>query len=239
MKHFVKLIRWFIKEEKGNALLFASASIVLASMGMYFFTALRHMSIKSKERMAHMYNASIIAQSIDQYIDTYLRMAPYPRNRLLDMNNTPQYTPDELAKIIDINNNDIFSLEELELQDHLVSYNDPTAQRVLQQDLSYDKKATKIKIIFQLNSEDKIEDIHYLVNLAGTTYEKNTPYSSTEPFFYIVSFNDDIDTGDYGNYDLIDNDITLITPKGEQLDTILDNKTVGYEHMVLLPEEDE
>ena len=235
MKKLIHIIKWFIKEEKGNALLFASASIVLASMGLYFFSALRVVSIKSKERIAHLYNATIIATSIDQYIGAYLQMAPYPKNRLLNHNNEAQYTPEELTRLINISQNEILSLEELEQQERLVSYNDPTADRLLKQNKSYDKKATKIKIVFQLNSEDKIEDIHYLVNLAGSVYSDNAPYDQGEPFFYIVSFTDDLDTGDYGDYDLIDNDLTIVNHGGKEYETILTK--MGPENVVLLPED--
>ena len=63
------------------------------------------------------------------------------------------------------------------------------------------------------------------MNLAGSAYEENTPYSASEPFFYLVGFTDDNGTGDYGDYDLVDNSITLTDGQGNYFDTILE-KTV-------------
>ena len=148
------------------------------------FTALRDMSIKNKERTTHLYNASVMAMSIDNYIRSYLETLPYPKSQLLN-NGTPQFTPEELSRIVNINNFDILSLDELEKNGYIVSHNDPTAQRELGQERAYDKNATKVKIEFKLSPEDTIEDIVYLVNLAGSVYENNNPYNSDEPFFLL------------------------------------------------------
>ena len=59
------LVNWFIREEKGNVLLLTTAAAIFATFGLYFFTALRDMSIKQKERVTHLYNATVIGLSID------------------------------------------------------------------------------------------------------------------------------------------------------------------------------
>ena len=239
MKKVFKLCQWFLKEERGNALLLTSATALIATLGMFFFTALRDMSMKNKERTTHLYNASVMALSIDGYISTYLETLPYPKNKLLN-NGTPQFSAEELSKIVNINNFDILSLEDLEKNGYIVSHNDPTAQRELGLEKSYDKKATKIKIEFKLNSEDTIEDIIYLVNLAGSVYSNNSPYHTDEPFFYLVSFTDDIGSGEYGNYDLIDNDLTLIESNGTTFESVLEynGKAPYAERVIMLPGDD-
>lgn len=239
MNKIFKLCRWFIKEERGNALLLTSATALIATLGMFFFTALRDMSVKNKERTTHLYNASVMALSINGYIDTYLETLPYPKNKLIN-NGAAQFTPSEISKIVNINNYDMLSLEDLERNGYIVSHNDPTAQRELGQEKTYDKKATKIKIEFKLNSEDKIEDIVYLVNLAGSVYSNNAPYNSTEPFFYLVSFTDDLGTGEYGDYDLIDNDITLKDSDTNNFESVLEynGKAPYAERVILLPGDD-
>ena len=236
MKKIVKLCQWFIKEERGNALLLTSATALIATLGMFFFTALRDMSIKNTERTTHLYNASVMAMSIDNYIRSYLETLPYPKSQLLN-NGTPQFTPEELSRIVNINNFDVLSLEDLEKNGYIVSHNDPTAQRELRQERPYDKNATKVKIEFKLTSEDTIEDIVYLVNLAGSVYQNNEPYSSGEPFFYLVSFTDDLGTGDYGEYDLIDNEVTLIESNGTVFESVLEynGKAPYAERVIVLP----
>ena len=239
MKKIFKLCQWFFKEERGNALLLTSATALIATLGMFFFTAIRDMSMKNKERTTHLYNASVMALSIDGYINAYLETLPYPKNKLLN-NGSPQFSAEELSKIVNINNYDTLSLEELEKNGYIVSHNDPTAQRELGLEKSYDKKATKIKIEFKLSSEDTIEDIIYLVNLAGSVYSNNTPYHANEPFFYLVSFTDDVGTGEYGNYDLIDNDLTLIDSNGTTFESVLEynGKAPYSERVIVLPGDD-
>ena len=239
MNKIFKWCRWFIQEERGNALLLTSATALIATLGMFFFTALRDMSIKNKERTTHLYNASVMAMSINGYIDTYLETLPYPRNKLVN-NGTAQFSPTELSRVVNINNFDTLSLDELEQNGYIVSHNDPTAQRELGIEKTYDKKATKIKIEFKLNSEDNIEDIVYLVNLAGSVYSNNAPYSADEPFFYLVSFTDDLGVGDYGDYDLIDNDITLKESETTDFESILEynGKAPYAERVILLPGDD-
>ena len=77
----------------------------------------------------------------------------------------------------------------------------------------------------------------YLVNLAGSVYQNNAPYSSGEPFFYLVSFTDDLGTGDYGEYDLIDNEVTLIESNGTVFESVLEynGKAPYAERVIVLP----
>ena len=45
-----ELLNWFIREEKGNVLLLTTAAAIFATFGLYFFTALRDMSLKPGRR---------------------------------------------------------------------------------------------------------------------------------------------------------------------------------------------
>ena len=218
-------------------MLLTSATALIATLGMFFFTALRDMSIKNKERTTHLYNASVMAMSIDSYIRAYLETLPYPKSTLLN-NGQAQFTAEELSNIVNISNFELLSLDDLEKNGYIVSHNDPTAQRELGEEKPYDKFATKVKIEFKLNANDAIEDIVYLVNLAGSVYTNNAPYSDSEPFFYLVSFTDDLGTGTYGDYDLIDNDLTLVEDEnGNSYESVLEynGKSPFAERVIVLP----
>ena len=88
-----------------------------------------------------------------------------------------------------------------------------------------------------MDNNNKIEEIYYLVNLAGPVYEENSPYDITEPFFYLVSFNDDYDTGNYGDYDLTNNNITLTDSEANTFLSVLENngQIAHPERTILLP----
>ncbi|MEK9727302.1 MAG: hypothetical protein VW397_04245 [Candidatus Margulisiibacteriota bacterium] len=236
MKKLIQLCRWFIKEERGNALLLTSASALIATIGIFFFTALKDMSFKNKERTTHLYNATMMAMSIQNFIDLYLGTQTYPRNKLVN-NGQAQYSADDLTKLTNIHNFDTLTLETLESSGYIITHDDPTAVRELGVKQGYDKHATKIKIEFKLSSDDKVEEIVYLVNLAGGIFSKNAPYSADEPFFYLVSFSDDIGSGEYGSYDLTNNDLTLIQDDGNPFETILlkDEKVPYPEKVIILP----
>ena len=238
MNRILKLIRWFIKEEKGSVLVLASSSIIISTMALFFFKSITTLSVKSKERITHLHNATVIGLSIDRYISTYLMSMGIARLNSID-SNEPQFTATRLSELIGISNNEILSLEDLEKDGQIMSHNDPTAVRTFKTSMSYDKRATKVKVIFKLNSEDKVEDIQYLVNLAGPSYENNAPYDNSEPFFYIVSFNDELGNGDYGEYDLIDNDITLVNANGDVHESVITYDTINFHNVVVLPEDNE
>lgn len=236
MKKIKKFYKWFKEEQKGNALLFATVTTLAATMGIFFFASIKTMSTKSRERAAHLYNASVMAIAMQEYINAYLGTQPYPKNKLLH-NGLGQYTETDLSAIVNINNFDVLSLEDLEKNGYVISHTDPTAQRELGLTKEYDTKATKIKIEFKIDENNNVESIVYLVNLAGSIYYQNEPYESNEPFFYLVSFTDDVGSGDYGNYDLIDNSKTLIDNHGTELESILvkNGKSPFYEAVIILP----
>ena len=103
-------------------------------------------------------------------------MLPYPKSSLMDMiTNQPQFTSEELSNFVNFSNYQVISLEELESSGIIVSGNDPTQSRITDNKQPYDKKATKVKINFKLDENNLIEDIYYLVNLAGPAYEKECP----------------------------------------------------------------
>ena len=236
MKKVKKFYKWFKEEQKGNAMLIASATTVAATMGIFFFANIQTTSLKNRERSAHLYNASVMAIAMQEYINAHLGTQPYPKNKLLN-NGLGQYTETELSATVNINNYEVLALENLEENGYVISHNDPTAQRELGLTKGYDTKASKIKIEFKLDENNKVESIVYLVNLAGSIYDKNEPYNSNEPFFYLVSFTDDVGDGDYGSYDLIDNTKTLIDTHGTELESILvkSGKSPFHEAVIILP----
>lgn len=236
MKKINKFYKWFINEQKGNAMLIASATTVAVTMGIFFFANIQTTSIKNRERLAHLYNASVMAIAMQEYINAHLGTQPYPKNKLLN-NGSGQYSAAELSETVNINNLEILDLESLEENGYVVSHNDPTALRELGLTKGYDTKASKIKIEFKLDDNNNVESIVYLVNLAGCVYDKNEPYNSNEPFFYLVSFTDDVGNGDYGSYDLIDNTKTLTDTHGNELESILvkSGKSPFHEAVIILP----
>ena len=78
------------------------------------------------------------------------------------------------------------------------------------------------------------------MNLAGSIYTENAPYNTDEPFFYIVSFTDDYGDGQHGEFDLLDNSVTLTDAKDNILTSILevDGKAPQSEQTVKLPGDD-
>lgn len=217
-------------------MLMASATTVAATMGIFFFSNVQTTSIKNRERSAHLYNASVIAIAMQEYINAHLGTQAYPKNKLVN-NDTAQYTSEELTDVISISNYDVLSLEMLEENGYVISHNDPTAQRELGLTKGYDKKATKLKIEFKIDQNNNVESIVYLVNLAGSIYNQNQPYNANEPFFYLVSFNDDIGNGEYGDFNLVDNSKTLFDTYGTLLESILvrNGRAPFYETVIILP----
>ena len=59
----------FLNSKKGNALLLATAGAIAATFSVYFFVSLTTLSEDSKQRVAHLYNAYQMGQSIKAKID--------------------------------------------------------------------------------------------------------------------------------------------------------------------------
>ena len=58
-----------LKSKKGNALLLATAGAIAATFSVYFFVSLTTLSEDSKQRVAHLYNAYQMGQSLKAKID--------------------------------------------------------------------------------------------------------------------------------------------------------------------------
>ena len=58
-----------LKSKKGNALLLATAGAIAATFSVYFFVTLTTLSEDSKQRVAHLYNAYQMGQSLKGKID--------------------------------------------------------------------------------------------------------------------------------------------------------------------------
>ena len=100
--------------------------------------------------------------------------------------------------------------------------------------------ASAIKINFKTNNNNKVIEIEYKVNLAGKPVDNNhptytnAPYDLNEPFFYLVSFNNWSGNGEFGIYDLNDNDISIINESNSIANTILDPE-LTFQRTILLP----
>ena len=80
-QHIKTFLKWLVCEERGNVMLLTTAAAIFATFGIYFFIAIREMSIQQKERITHLYNATVIAMSIDDHISKYLQTMPYPKKQ--------------------------------------------------------------------------------------------------------------------------------------------------------------
>ena len=58
-----------LNSKKGNALLLATAGAIAATFSVYFFVSLTTLSEDSKQRVAHLYNAYQMGQSLKAKID--------------------------------------------------------------------------------------------------------------------------------------------------------------------------
>lgn len=216
------LSKWFelLKSRNGNALLMSAASFVSVTFGAYFFMLLGTMHATDKDRQAHLYNATIMAHSIDNYIQLTLQQEAFPKNMLLH-NTNYQYTESSLSTVIEIDNGTIFTLEHLQHEGFVTPAKDPTAIRLLNQDHFYDALATTVKIQFDVNELNEVTNIYYLVNLAGSIYTDNRPFDTTEPFFYLVSYTDSVGVGTYGSFDLSNNQMTLLSGNQSPIPSLL------------------
>ena len=237
-KHVKELTIKWLKDEQGSALLLSSAAMISIMIILFGFGALQRLHVSHKEQITHLYNAVVLATAIDQTILTELSLHSYPNNQLL-INNDGHLSIEELERMISFSNNQIINLETLENDSVIISKSDATRTRIDKQKTNYDKKASQVKIKFHTDSQNKVENITYKVNLAGkpsNTSENNLPYSSDEPFFYIISFNDDAGTGDYGAYDLTDNEISLVDINKNILTNVLSKSPEpAWRHVVLIP----
>ena len=181
-----------LKSKKGNALLLATAGAIAATFSVYFFVSLTTLSEDSKQRVAHLYNAYQMGQSIKGKIDG----ADVNQARL------GSNTEDELEAPIDeiFRNGEFISLKKMVKKAIIIAADDPTATARGGYDIQYDLDNSGVLIKFAdgagaviaptvkgSGTSTIVEDVHLFVNLAGTPdAASNSPYSDDEPFYYIL-----------------------------------------------------
>ena len=186
-----------LKSKKGNALLLATAGAIAATFSVYFFVSITTLSADSKQRVAHLYNAYQMGQSLKAKIDG----ADINESRLGAGTEADVEAPiDEV-----FHNGKFITLKQMVKKAIIIASKDPTATERSGTDTGYDitNSGVLIKyadaagaVIAATDSPDDatdtvVADVHLFVNLAGTPDVEfdNSPYSLNEPFYYILMDN--------------------------------------------------
>jgi hypothetical protein len=191
----IKLLT-LLNSKKGSALLLATAGAIAATFSVYFFVSLTTLSEDSKQRVAHLYNAYQMGQSIKGKIDG----ADINQARLGGS------TEAELEAPIDdlFHNAQFVTLKDMVKKAVIIVSDDPTATTRVGTDTGYDLDNSGVLIKFAdvdgtviddgTGGDTLVADVHLFVNLAGTAdATTNAPYTAGEPFYYILM--DDITAG--------------------------------------------
>ena len=181
-----------LKSKKGNALLLATAGAIAATFSVYFFVSLTTLSEDSKQRVAHLYNAYQMGQSVKGKIDG----ADINQARLGSLNE------DDIEAPIDsvFHNGEFITLKTMVKKAIIIAADDPTATSRGGVDTAYDVDNSGVLIKYADaggatiaatsigNGNDSIvADVQLFVNLAGTPdVDSNSPYADGEPFYYIL-----------------------------------------------------
>ena len=187
-KRLLKLL----KSKKGNALLLATAGAIAATFSVYFFVSLTTLSEDSKQRVAHLYNAYQMGQSLKGKIDG----ADINQARLGSANE------DDIEAPIDdvFHNGKFITLKVMVKKAIIIAADDPTATARAGVDTSYDLENSGVLIKYAAAdgsviaatdtgsaTDTIVADVQLFVNLAGTPdAASNTPYTDGEPFYYIL-----------------------------------------------------
>ena len=181
-----------LKSKKGNALLLATAGAIAATFSVYFFVSLTTLSEDSKQRVAHLYNAYQMGQSLKGKIDG----ADINQARL------GSGTEDDIEAPIDdvFHNGKFIPLKTMVKKAVIIAADDPTATSRGGVDTPYDLENSGVLIKYadatgavitptEIGgaSDTIVADVQLFVNLAGTPdAASNTPYVDGEPFYYIL-----------------------------------------------------
>ena len=181
-----------LKSKKGNALLLATAGAIAATFSVYFFVSLTTLSEDSKQRVAHLYNAYQMGQSLKGKIDG----ADINQARL------GSGTEDDIEAPIDdvFHNGKFIPLKTMVKKAIIIAADDPTATARGGVDTPYDLNNSGVLIKYAdaagaviaatetgSASDTIVADVQLFVNLAGTPdTASNTPYADGEPFYYIL-----------------------------------------------------
>jgi hypothetical protein len=247
-RSMLQWIRDFYGNKKGNAQLLVVAGAIFSTMAIYFFVTLTAIDQELKEKTAHLYNAYQMGTSINALIKNRIFTKGQLEVSYQDEDGENRFTKEEFQKYVQLETDSVFTLKDLIRDELIVDSRDPTATRINSNPTNYDRENTKVKVVFDMvidyydNNGDaikKVVGVKYLVNLAGQPVPEsselgNAPYVEGDPFYYLVSFEDD-EAG------LTYDDITL-KMSGIVYDGVLDTSTFGVgpqaAHVVILPGED-
>jgi hypothetical protein len=230
----INAVKSFLQRKRGNSLLLSTASTITATVGIYFFVVLLSISDDNKQRIAHLYNAYIIGQSIQNVI----RGGPENKDYFSDSQQLSAFR--HLLRLDEsFHNGEFITLKKLIQKEVILDSLDPTATSRFGIDVNYDEDNSGARIRFLAsdgsiiyNSSSLVADVAIFVNLAGTSDAiSNVPYPDGEPFFYIVM--DPTGPNANGASTTID---TNVHKKG-----ILSNEEDGIqaEQSVILPQDNE
>jgi hypothetical protein len=211
-----------LNSKKGNALLLATAGAIAATFSVYFFVSITTLSEASKQRVAHLYNAYQMGQSVKGKIS-----GADMKEKRLDGSKTEDQVEAPLDKVF--HNGKFITLQQMIVTGILIAADDPTASQARGSDIAYNKDVSGLLIKFAdeggsvitptetgSGTDAKVRDLQLFVNLAGTQDADvdNGPYDLDTPFFYIVMATDTAigDTGmnaDYSAASLTDSSLTV------------------------------
>ena len=186
---FNKKLTSFLINKKGNGLLLATATAIASTMGIYFFVSLTSLSEDSKQRVAHLYNAYIIGQSIKNVI------SGAPENKDYFSKSEQISAFKHLLRLDEsFHNGEFVALKTLIEKQVILDSLDSTATARSGTETSYDTSNTGGRMQFLAedgsiitNSSGLVADVAILVNMAGVSDPtSNAPYVDGEPFFYII-----------------------------------------------------
>jgi hypothetical protein len=228
----INAVKSFLQRKRGNSLLLSTASTITATVGIYFFVVLLSISDDNKQRIAHLYNAYIIGQSIQNVI----RGGPENKDYFSDSQQLSAFR--HLLRLDEsFHNGEFITLKKLIQKEVILDSLDPTATSRFGIDVNYDEDNSGARIRFLAsdgsiiyNSSSLVADVAIFVNLAGTSDAiSNVPYPDGEPFFYIVM--DPTGPNANGTSTTID---TNVHKKG-----ILSTDGIYAEQSVILPQDNE
>ena len=241
----INYLKNFLSEKKGNSQLIILAGAIFATMAIYFFVTLTSFDQETKERTAHLYNAYQMGTSINALLKNRIYTKGQLEFSYQDESGENRFTKEDFEKYVQMDSDTIFTLGELINDQLLIDSRDPTATRQNSTPTNYDRKNTKIKVVFDMvighynefgDAIKKVVGVKYFVNLAGQavpdhTGISNAPYENNEPFYYLVSYADE-------NAGLTESDITL-QERGVMYEGVLDTSTFGVgpqaNRVIILP----
>ncbi len=245
IRHLLATIRQFITSQKGNAQLLTMAGAIAGTMAIYFFISIASLTQQDKERVAHLYNAYQMGLAVDSMISNRIMLKGENNVSFKDEAGDYRFTKNDFEMYVQMESETEFTLAQLVHEKVLMESRDATASRLYGTPTKYDETHTTLKVIFDMvvdrydengDAIKMVRGVHYLVNLAGQSVDPSTdltndPYSPDMPFYYLVSYENEL-------AGLTEADITL-KYDGIKFKSVLDSSTNGggpqAQRVIILP----